>query len=446
MKHDNEIAPIASEISFSKYALFQFRKNKPAIWSFRLLIALLVIAFLAPIIANDKPIYCKYKGTSLFPAFSFKSKIDITDANGRAETIQYDIADWKHLNMETVVWAPCAYAPNKSDYDNAGYISPGGEQFFKDASGETVSIPLKFRHWLGTNKKGEDVLSGLINGTKISLSIGIFSMALASLIGVTLGALAGYFGDKRWQTKRGKFWFMIFGIFISYFYAFQLRANALQDALGNSGFSFVVQLIFSLLIFSGILFIFSLIGKLFSKLPVFNKTVFVPIDSFVSRAVEILNSLPKLILIISISVIAKPSIWNIVLIIGFTSWTDIARLTRAEFLRTSQLDFIQAGKSLGLSNTRIIFRHALPNSIAPAFIAIAFGIAGAILIESSLSFLGIGVAADMVTWGSLLSAARENFNAWWLVLFPGLAIFFTVTMYNLIGEGLRDALDPKLKR
>ena len=432
--------------NFSKYAITQFRKNKPAIWSFRLLVALLILGLLAPITANDKPLYCKYKGTTLFPAFSFNNKIDIINANGKTETIQYDIADWKHLNLESVVWAPCVYSPNKSDYDNAGYISPGGEQFFKDTDGQTVSMPLKFRHWLGTNKKGEDVLSGLINGTKISLTIGVFSMALASLIGVTLGALAGYFGDKRLQTRRGKFWLMIVGVLISYFYAFQLRANTLQDALSYSGFSFITQLLLSLLIFSGILFLFNVIGKLLSKLPVLSKTVYVPIDSFVSRAIEILNSLPKLILIISISVIAKPSIWNIVLIIGFTSWTDIARLTRAEFLRTSQLDYIQAGKSLGLSEARIIFRHALPNSIAPAFIAIAFGIAGAILIESSLSFLGIGVAADMVTWGSLLSAARENFNAWWLVLFPGLAIFFTVTMYNLIGEGLRDALDPRLKR
>jgi peptide/nickel transport system permease protein len=318
-------------------------------------------------------------------------------------------------------------------------------QYFKNKDGETVSMPLRFRHWLGTNKKGEDVLSGLIYGTKISLTIGVFSMALASLIGVTLGAMAGYFGDRRLQTKRGKFWMMILGVFIAYFYAFQIRGNALHDALGTSGLAIFIQLVLSLIIFTAVLFIFNFIGKFLSKMPFLNKTVYVPVDSFVSRSVEILNSLPKLILIISISVIAKPSIWNIVLIIGFTNWTDIARLTRAEFLRTSQLDYVQAAKSIGLTETRIIFRHALPNSIAPAFIAIAFGIAGAILIESSLSFLGVGVAVDTVTWGSLLSAARENFNAWWLVLFPGLAIFFTVTMYNLIGEGLRDALDPRLK-
>ncbi|HXB41619.1 MAG TPA: ABC transporter permease [Bacteroidia bacterium] len=434
------------EFSFSKYAWKQFRINKPAMWSLRLLGFLIVLALLSPIIANDKPVYCKYKGETLFPAVSFYTKAEIRNPDEKLDIIQYDIADWKHMDLESAWWPLCAYVPYKSDFNNADYISPWGAQVFTDDKGETIAIPLKFRHWLGTNKKGEDVLSGLIHGTKISLTIGVFSMMLASFIGVFLGALAGYFGDKRLQTTRAKFWLLIIGTFVAYFYAFLVRGTILQDALSTSGFRFFVQLLISVVIFIGIIYLFNLFSKIFNRVPFLNKKVFVPVDMLVSRSVEILNSLPKLILIISLSVIAKPSVWNIVLIIGLTNWTDIARLTRAEFLRTSQLDYVQAGKSLGLSEFRIIFRHALPNSIAPAFIAIAFGIAGAILIESGLSFLGIGVAADSVTWGSLLSAARENFNAWWLVLFPGGAIFLTVTMYNLIGEGLRDALDPRLKR
>lgn len=101
---------------------------------------------------------------------------------------------------------------------------------------------------------------------------------------------------------------------------------------------------------------------------------------------------------------------------------------------------------MGFSTLRIIFKHALPNAMAPALITIAFGIAAAILIESGLSFLGIGVPQDIVTWGSLLAAGKENFSAWWLVIFPGFAIFITVTAYNLIGEALRDAMDPKLRQ
>ena len=136
---------------------------------------------------------------------------------------------------------------------------------------------------------------------------------------------------------------------------------------------------------------------------------------------------------------------NLMIIIGLTAWTGIARLTRAEFLRVSTMEYIQAAKSLGISEFRIIFKHALPNALAPALVAIAFGVASAILIESSLSFLGIGVPPSTVTWGSLLNLGREQFTAWWLLVFPGLAIFITVTVYNLLGEGLRDAFDPKLK-
>jgi peptide/nickel transport system permease protein len=133
------------------------------------------------------------------------------------------------------------------------------------------------------------------------------------------------------------------------------------------------------------------------------------------------------------------------LILGLTRWTGIARFIRAEFLKVRNLEYIQAAQSLGFSEKRIIFKHALPNGVAAALVPIAFGVAAAILIESGLSFLGVGVPPDVVTWGSLLSSGRENFQAWWLVIFPGFAIFITVTVYNLLGEGLRDAFDPRLK-
>ena len=133
------------------------------------------------------------------------------------------------------------------------------------------------------------------------------------------------------------------------------------------------------------------------------------------------------------------------IIIGITSWTGIARFTRAEFLRIRSLEFVQAAESLGFSSLRTIFKHALPNALAPVFVSIAFGIASAILIESGLSFLGIGVPDDIVTWGSLLNTGRQNLEAWWLIIYPGIAIFLTITIYNMIAEASRDALDPRLK-
>ena len=133
-------------------------------------------------------------------------------------------------------------------------------------------------------------------------------------------------------------------------------------------------------------------------------------------------------------------------IIGLTSWTEIARFTRAEFLKVRELDYISAAQALGYSNRRIIFKHAFPNSIGPVFVTIVFGIASAILIESGLSFLNIGVPDDVVTWGSMLNMGRVEPEAWWMIIFPGIAIFITITIYNLIGEGLRDAIDPKNRR
>jgi peptide/nickel transport system permease protein len=430
----------------SKAAWLQFKKNRIAYYAYKTLLVLIVIAILAPFIATDQPLYCKYKGTTMFPAFSFSNSCTLTDPNtGETEILQYDIVDWKHLDAQ-LVFAPVAYSSSKSDYDNSNYVGPNDKQVFVTTTGETVEIPTKFRHWLGTNKAGEDVLSGLINGTRVSLLIGILSMSIASFIGILLGGLAGYFGDKKLQTTRGSFWTVIMGLVFAFYYGFLIRSYIISDALMISNFQALKEFVFSLFIFFLVLFLFFLLGKPLSKLPFLNKSVYIPMDSIVSRIIEILISMPLLILIISISAIAKEkSIINVMVIIGLTSWTGIARLTRAEFLRVSTLDYIQSAKALGFKELRIVFKHALPNAVAPAFVAVAFGIASAILIESSLSFLGIGVPPTLVTWGSLLNSGREQYHAWWLVIFPGLAIFITVTVYNLLGEGLRDALDPRLR-
>jgi peptide/nickel transport system permease protein len=308
-------------------------------------------------------------------------------------------------------------------------------------------MPARFKHLLGTNHDGKDVLAGIIHGGRISLSIGFISMGIAALIGLFLGAIAGYFGDKRYQVTRARFWMVIIGIPFAYFYAFGRRIFILKDAMSESGYEFLFQLLLSILIFAITIIIFSFLGKWSSKGKFLSTQVNVPVDSFVSRSIEILNSIPTLILILSLSTLVKErSIIYIMVIIGLTSWTGIARFTRAEFLKIRSLEYIQAAEAMGFKEKRIMFRHALVNGMAPAMVSIAFGIAGAILVESSLSFLGIGVPENCITWGKLLSEGKMNFNAWWLIIFPGIAIFLVVTVYNLIGEGLRDALDPKLKK
>ena len=162
-------------------------------------------------------------------------------------------------------------------------------------------------------------------------------------------------------------------------------------------------------------------------------------------ALIIMVTLPTFFLIITIVAIYGSSIWYIMAAIGFTSWTGDAKLIRGEVLKVRNMEYITAANSIGLPNRQIIFRHVIPNAIAPVLVSGAFAIAGAILTEAALSFLGFGVSATTVTWGSLLNEARGASSAWWLAIFPGFMIFIAVVTYNLIGEGLRDALDPRLR-
>jgi len=170
------------------------------------------------------------------------------------------------------------------------------------------------------------------------------------------------------------------------------------------------------------------------------------VDTLTSRATEIVMCIPTLVLILAIvAILEKPTIWHTMAIIGATGWTGIARLTRGEFLRLKNAEFVMAARAAGAGPLRIMLRHILPNALAPVLVPITFGIASAILTESSLSFLGFGPPPPTASWGSILNDARSNLTMWWLVVFPGLAIFLTVLAYNLVGEGLQEATDPRLR-
>jgi peptide/nickel transport system permease protein len=169
------------------------------------------------------------------------------------------------------------------------------------------------------------------------------------------------------------------------------------------------------------------------------------VDLFISRFFEVMLSIPTFFLLITIAALLPPSIFLTMAIIGLTSWVGIARFTRNEFLKIRSLDYVTSAVALGVSDRKIMFKHILPNALAPVIVAVVLGIAGAILVESSLSFLGIGVPAELVTWGSILHEASTTTFAWWLAVFPGFAIFITVLAYYLVGEGLREVLDPRLR-
>jgi len=401
--------------SYSAIVKRQFSKNRAAVWSLKLLGIIVLVGILAPFLANDTPLYIKYKGESYFPAFK---EYAISFGIGKWQPGMKKIIDWKTTKYETVVWAPIPYAQDEFDMKNAHYVSPIGKQRIEST---------RWRHWLGTDETGHDLLSGMIHGTTIAVKVGVVSMSISSFIGIIFGALAGFYGDNRLKASRLNIILNILFLPIAIFYAIKI---GLWGILGFFIFMIVPNVI----------------SNLIEKMGLFKTKTNIPLDLLMMRFIEVFSSIPKLLLILTIVAISKPSIMLLMVVIGLTSWTGIARFTRGELLRVRNLEYMEAAQSLGFSEIRTIFKHALPNALAPVLIAIAFGVAGAIQTEAMLSFLGIGVEPGIMTWGKLLTMARSNFAAWWLAFIPGFAIFITVTIYNLIGEGLTDALDPKMKQ
>jgi peptide/nickel transport system permease protein len=296
-------------------------------------------------------------------------------------------------------------------------------------------------HFFGTDAIGRDVAAGVIHGTRSALMIGIGGMLLAVLIGLPIGLMAGFFGDDRLKVP---FWQMILrGVFFLYTVYFVY----VSLHLSTSNWLFTILTLFFILILGEILI--KLINTFLkitqstptthnSKLITHNSTF--PFDLVLMRLVEIIQAVPLILwLMAALTIIGaqKLTIAQLIILIGATGWINFAQLARGEMLRIRNLEFMQAAETIGMSHGRQMLKHALPNIISPILVAFAFGVSNGILLEASLSFIGLGLPAEQVTWGSLLSEARHDFENWWLVVFPGLAIFLAVYTLNQVGKNLR---------
>ena len=397
---------------------------------------MLFLAVFRDVIANGRPLYCRIGGETYWPGLRSvfvdpDARFGVPALDSLFEKPQFEA--WKDYSNfdEPPVYAPIRFSPGEySTRQISGLLPPGAVQ---------PGLAPRFQHWLGTDTDGRDVAATLVSGARVALLTGGVAMGMALLIGLTLGTVAGYFGDERLRVRRGRLWLTLLGIPVAIFYAFVLRQYELSVA---ESFTVLVE---SMGIFLGIVLIFNTLGGLISRLPFFSKQVVLPADIAIMRLAEVFNALPKMIVIIALSVLLQrqnDSIWLLIALIGAMGWTGVARYVRAELLRVRELDFVTAARGLGLPNWRILVRHALPNAMRPVLVALAFGVAGAVLLEASLSFLGFGGdGLKGVSWGSLLAKDNVQTNpvkSWWVMVSPGLFICFTILAFNALGEKLSD--------
>lgn len=334
---------IENELTLKRWR--RFKKRKTAAISSILLIISFVLTFVAPIIANSKPVYLSYQGKSYFPVFVEYHPKDF----GITDSFYINYRALELTDSDTVIWPIVKWDPYESN----------------DSVEEYPSAP-SATNWFGTDDRGRDVFTRLLYGYKYSIAYAILVWLITTIIGVILGGLMGFFGGK-------------------------------VDFLGQ-------------------------------------------------RVVEIFNTVPVFLLLLTMISIFKPTLILLIFISSIFGWMGVSYYARGEFLKNRNLEFVEAARGMGASTKRIIFKHILPNSLGPIITFAPFTIAGGISGLAGLDYLGFGLEVPTPSWGELLAQAHKNFTiAWWLAFFPSAALFTSLFLFVLVGDGVRDALDPKMK-
>lgn len=363
---------------------------------------IVIIGFLAPVLANNKPLIAKSEKAWLFP-FLKEGVYNQTDFS------------WQ-LN------APIPYGEGSLEYEQSKAISPFDNQSEK-AWNE--------RHWLGTDGLGRDVLAQLIYGCRTASFVGFGSMLIALLLGLSIGGFSAYLGDEKIVLSWSK---SLFYISLGSLSIIALSVIPPYQIMGVNHIQVLLPILLILFI-TGLLFYWG--GLLLKKHSNKSKGFYLPLDLILNRIIELIDSLPSLLLVIALGAVIKGGIVSLILIIGLTAWTGIAKLFRAEVLKVKSSPFISSAIGLGFGKSRILFNHLLPNALTSVVVALSFGVSSAILAESSLSFLGLGIGGEQASWGALIASARADLDAWWVLLFPALAILFTLISCQSIGKRLQ---------
>lgn len=316
------------------------RTYKIALWY---LAILLLAALLAPILANEKPLYCKLDGKSYYPLFS-----GIHEATLSATHPDHSPVNWYTTSFDNIIRAPIPYSASTIDLRTGKFKPPFSQK---------ENMPV---HLLGTDSQGRDVMAGMIRGCRVSMLIGFGSMILALIIGVPIGGIAG------WYYRQGK------------------RNRA---------------------------------------------------DFLFMNWVTIMDGFPAIFIILVLATILPWKGWLLVtIVIGFLKWPVIARYTRAEVLKIKTAPYIKAVQLMNFPSNMILRSYILPYAIRPVMVSFIFGVASAIVAESSLSFLGLGMPVHELNWGRLLAESRHHTSAWWLIIFPGMAISGLILSLYVLGS------------
>ncbi|MCC6271065.1 MAG: hypothetical protein IT190_07295, partial [Microbacteriaceae bacterium] len=299
----------------------RFSKNRAALWSLRMLYALIFVAVFADFLANDKPIYCRIEGQTYFPIFKeYGIKWGLSKGDEA-----YFRREWQNEVYEAVIFPPITYSAQQVDTPNRN-ASPFGKQ---------AVTSWRFRHWMGTDGIGRDIAALMVHGARAAMLVSVISMGIATLIGLLLGSLAGFFGDDRLRTSAPRLLLNLIALAAGYFYGFSVRAFAITEGV------LFTEVLKSLGILFACLLVANLIAGQIERRFKFPASVAIPADTLVNRAIEILSAIPTILLLLSAAaLIQKPSIIYIMAIIGLLRWTGIARYIRAELLKIRSLEYV----------------------------------------------------------------------------------------------------------
>jgi peptide/nickel transport system permease protein len=362
-------------------------------WGYRTILFFVIITLFAPLLSNNRPLVLISKGQILFPVFS-------------DESYQVNDDDFKVMPL-------IPYRAGVSDFDNADYKSPFDTQNVKSNS-------FFYRHWLGTTLRGCDVLAGIISGARYALLVGFCAALISLVIGLFLGA-GSAFSSEGWMRVS---FMQLLALIPLLLFDFNLILN-----VESSSFLKILLILISV-------FLFILVGRIKLKSTYEIKLNF---DKIESQLTILFSSIPRLFFVVAVMGVFHQGIVTLIFLLGVTGWMEIARVVRAEIHKIQSMDYYAAAKLSGASWMRITINQLFPN-LKPLLMAVfAFSFAGAILSEASLSFLGLGLATDQVTWGSLILEGKESFSAWWLIVFPGICLSSCLAaLFSIARKGNND--------